>query len=784
MVEGKGSFSSGSRHMQRRLYLGFGALLILTACVVAVGLFRMSAMDNDLQHIVERVEQKTVNLQTMLNAVQQRRYSLFMISLMDDPFDIEEEWEQYNQAASDYLSARERLLQSGLDVTEKTQLHQLTLANQPLQNRTLSILRQQGYEAAREFLLQKARPGQQQVLDHLYQFYQQVRLKSAQTAHQMQRTNDLVFWITFFLGATVLLLGGLIAWMVAGRTLLQASEVEYQQRRFKALFDGSMDAVLLWNNMRLSECNPAAIALFGLDSGREAGLHLDAILPEHQEDGSYSRAMIGEQFHRASEGESTRFEFDFKQWNNRVLPTEVRLNQLMLDGQAIHQMVVRDISERRSAEQRIDYLAYHDHLTGLPNKPLLLDRLTLTIRQAALVNSKVAVLNINLRGFHHINESLGHESGDKVLLEIATRLSDLCREEDTLARLGADEFIFVRMLGEHIEVATQLAQNISTELAKLVALDNQNMKLGANIGIALFPDDGLTTVELLKNAESAMQRLRESGAGGYQLFTESMNAYALRRMKLQAGIQQGIEQQQFEVVYQPQQNISDKNLIGMEALLRWNHPQYGTLHPDEFIPLVEDAGLIEHLGRWVLQKACTDTCLLEKQGFRHLRVAVNLSSLQFRDTGLVEFIRHTLRETGLPGSSLELEITESTALFSEDKVLDIMNELREDGVGFAIDDFGTGYSSLSYLYKLPLDTLKIDRGFVEGVVDNREHAALVASVITLAHKLNMLVVAEGVETTAQLNFLRSQACDIVQGYYLGRPMSLSDFEGYLKSFAA
>ncbi|TNF99374.1 MAG: diguanylate cyclase, partial [Gammaproteobacteria bacterium] len=627
--------------IKRTLIVGFGFLLALVIAIAGIGLLRMQAMEQDMQAILDRAHIKTAAIESMRNAVQNRRYSLSMITVLKDEFEIAEEWERYNEAASSYLKTRSTLIQHGLDATEQQamdKLDQLALAAQPMQQKVLELMESDGRYFARKYLLTQARPSQQLVIDQIDIIHQIELQESINAGKQLQKINARYFVAILILTAGAVLLGFLVAASVIKKTLMQTIEVEHQQRRFKSLFDASLDAVMFWHNMRLTECNKTAIDLFGLDSDRESALHLTELLPEKQSNGEFSREMVGEQLTNAEKGETCHFECRFNNGNNQTFPAEVMLNSVMLDGVFTHQMVIRDISERQEAEQQIEHMASHDILTGLSNKHRLINRLIATIQDAANSGHMFAVLNINLKRFKYINKSLGHASGDQVLIMTAERLQTLSNEKDTLARVGADEYVLVRYLINDIDEAYELAETVNKLLSQPYSIDKHVIHSGANIGISLYPQHGLTADILLKNAESAMHNARGDKTRHFHLYSDAINADALRRMKLENGIKKGIDEEQFEIYYQPKFSLKTNRFIGMEALLRWNHPDLGEISPREFIPLAEEIELIAPLGEWVLVNACSHTHWLNTHGHPNLRVSVNLSPMQFHTAKLDKIV--------------------------------------------------------------------------------------------------------------------------------------------------
>ncbi|MEA2570842.1 MAG: hypothetical protein QOI24_2843 [Acidobacteriota bacterium] len=431
--------------------------------------------------------------------------------------------------------------------------------------------------------------------------------------------------------------------------------------------------------------------------------------------------------------------------------------------------VSRDISERRRAEEQIEYQAYHDALTGLPNRLLFRDRLTVALAHAKRLKQPVAVMFLDLDGFKLVNDTLGHSLGDELLKAIASRLRAVLREEDSIARMGGDEFTV--LLGDltRPDDAAKIAQKLLDTIAQPIRVEGHELFVTTSIGIALFPNDGETAEALLKNADHAMYRAKDVGRNSYQLCTPAMNSRALERLSLENAMRRALERGEFVLHYQPQINLATNEIDGMEALMRWNHPTQGLVQPATFIPIAEETRLIVPMGEWALREACRQAKEWQKTKYPTLRMAVNLSPRQFQHGDLRTVIASALEESGLSPSSLELEITESTAMQNTERTVATLRALREMGVRIAIDDFGTGHSSLNYLRSFPLDTVKIDQAFIHEIESSPSDRAIVSAIIAMAHGLNLRVTAEGVETEEQLKFLRESGCEEVQGYLFGRP---------------
>lgn len=443
--------------------------------------------------------------------------------------------------------------------------------------------------------------------------------------------------------------------------------------------------------------------------------------------------------------------------------------------------VVEDISRRKQIEGELLHLANHDPLTGLPNRSLLLDRLSQAIAYANRSGGQVAVMLIDLDRFKNINDSLGHEVGDKIIMEIGRRLSANVRDGNTVARLGGDEFVVVLAGVGRGDAVAMLAQQVLEALSQPMMMQGHEFYPAGSIGISLYPKDGLDGQTLLKNADTAMYRAKDAGRNNFQFYAQEMNARALDRLKLEGGMRHALIREEFVLHYQPQMDIASGAIVGVEALLRWQPPGKQMIFPADFIPIAEETGLIVPIGEWVLRTACAQQKAWQDVAeFPPLRMAVNLSARQFKQQDIVKMVSRALHETGCRAESLELEITESIIMESPEAAAETLYRLSEMGVHLAIDDFGTGYSSLSYLKRFPIDALKIDRSFVRDITTDADDAAIAKAVIALAHSMKLKVIAEGVETAEQLDFLREQQCDQMQGYYLSKPLPVEQIEKLLR----
>lgn len=429
----------------------------------------------------------------------------------------------------------------------------------------------------------------------------------------------------------------------------------------------------------------------------------------------------------------------------------------------------KDISESMQTQERLKYLAHHDVLTGLPNRTLFMDRLGHALARTRDAHAVVAVLFLDLDHFKIINDTMGHAAGDHTLKVVSERLQASVREGDTVARLGGDEFAIILEDIETEDNIAPIAIKVLEALSRKYELQSQEFYMTGSIGISLFPTDGKDADTLLKHADIAMYRAKDQGRNSYQFYLEDMSAKALQRLNLETSLRHALERDEFVLHYQPQIDVETGRIAGMEALLRWHHPDLGIIGPRDFIPILEETGLIVPVGDWVLRTACAQAVRWHMEKGSELRMAVNLSSRQFSNAGLKDSVASALEETGLDPHLLEIEMTESAIIHHTTATMDTFLGLGALGVRLALDDFGTGYSSLSYLKRYPVHVIKIDRSFIRDIVTDPDDAAIVQAIIAMARRLDLLVVGEGVETVEQLEFLRKEGCPVVQGNYLGRP---------------
>jgi len=474
-------------------------------------------------------------------------------------------------------------------------------------------------------------------------------------------------------------------------------------------------------------------------------------------------------------GACAPFEKEFLKQDGTQIP--------VLFGAALHEdeiaCFVVDLSQNRQAQEKLNHLAYHDALTDLPNQVLFKDRLKQAIALSRRSDQMQAVLLLNLDRFKTINDSLGYTSGDRLLQSVAQRLSSCVRESDTIARFGGDEFAVLLTQIPRAQDAANVASAIKSALDQAFLFEDQEIFVSSSIGISLYPHDGRDTGALLKNAGAALDRAKSLGGNVYQFYTSGGTTRALKQLVLENNLRPGLERAEFFVQYQPQVDIRGFHLVGMEALVRWQHPSLGLLYPNEFIPLAEESGLIIALGEWVMRTACAQSKAWQDAGLMPLRLSVNFSARQFQQATFMSDVANILKETNLDPRWLELELTESSIMKDPEAAIEKLHELKLMGIKVAIDDFGTGYSSLNYLKRFPIDTLKIDKTFVSDVCKDPHDTAIVRAIINLGHALDLTVIAEGVETKEQLQYLSALECDVVQGFLFSKALYAKAFEELL-----
>ena len=563
--------------------------------------------------------------------------------------------------------------------------------------------------------------------------------------------------------------GSITGFLHVGTDITERKQSEELLRKQAAAIAASMDGIgILEGELHFTYVNDAMARLFGYARPQQ----MIGIALEDLYDGAEKERLQTNVLPAVRQRSRWRGEVIGRRRDGFSFPQEISLTAIEGGGMV---SVVRDITERTYAEEQIKHLAYHDVLTGLPNRLLFKDRLTVALSHAQRDRVRVAVLYLDLDRFKVINDSLGHNVGDQLLQAVAVRIKSCVRESDAVARLGGDEFtLLLHDLGRSEDAAT-VAQKILEAIRYPFHIEGREFFTTTSIGISLFPEDGTDATTLIKNADTAMYQAKEQGRDNYQLFNAFVNARALHRIALEHGLRKAMMNNELAVHYQPIFDLRSGRISGMEALLRWTHPEMGAITPAVFIPIAEATGMMVPIGMWCLRTACAQAKAWHDAGHRNLSLAVNLSVTQLLQPDLVERVRETLVETGLPARLLELEITESGAMQSPEISVKVLYELKKLGIRISLDDFGTGHSSLSYLKRFPVDTLKIDQSFVRDINVDPDSAAIVTAIIAMAHSLRLKVIAEGVELTEQANFLKRYSCDQMQGYLIKPPVPAEQF---------
>jgi diguanylate cyclase (GGDEF)-like protein/PAS domain S-box-containing protein len=547
---------------------------------------------------------------------------------------------------------------------------------------------------------------------------------------------------------------------------LRDSSLRGSDAWFRALVHNSFDIITIHDESGVTVYeSPAAARILGYPPGSLVGqTPFDTIHPKDVERARDSFAAL-------VRGENPApIELRFRHADGSWIWLEALGNNL-LEHPGIRGIVLtsRDVTERKRAEERAQYLANYDVLTGLPNRFLMQDRLSQACAQAHHSEARVAVMHIDLDRFKVVNETLGHYVGDALLKQAADRIKKSAREGDTVARVGGDEFTIVLPNVASVQALSAFAEKVLGGLARPFPGEGQDLFVSASVGISLFPDDARSVDDLIKHADAAMFRAKATGRNNYQFFTRELNEEVQERLLMEGGLRKALQREEFRVVYQPKIDLATREVVGAEALIRWSHPKLGVVGPARFVPVAEDSGIVGQIGEWVLRTVCRQIRQWQGEGLS-LPVAVNVSARQFQQADLADLVVSVLSETEVPARLLEIELTESAVMQDAEASVVALERLKSFGVQISIDDFGTGYSSLSYLKRLPLDVLKIDQSFVRDISSDPNDAAIVRAIITLARSLGMKVIAEGVETEAQLAFLNAYGCQYAQGYMFGKPM--------------
>jgi diguanylate cyclase (GGDEF)-like protein/PAS domain S-box-containing protein len=546
-----------------------------------------------------------------------------------------------------------------------------------------------------------------------------------------------------------------------GQLVLRNAELQASEIRYRTLFETAKDGIVVLNleSGKVTDINPAMVGMLGYSRDHFLNHKLSDVSPFS--DVSGCRAGLAEL--------QTKESVSFDHWlltakDKSLVDVEFVGSAYQINDSRTVQCNIRDITGRKQSEARIRYMALHDALTGLPNRLLLKDRLTQAIALGGRNNKRVAVLMLDLDHFKHINDSLGHHIGDGLLEAVSIRLRLCLRESDIVARLGGDEFVIALPAVEDDHAIEEVVKKVLASLLEPFQVEGHELQISSSIGISQYPEDGETPEILLRAADTAMYAAKANSRGSHRFFTADLNVAAQRRLLMTNDLHHACALGQFTLNYQPQVSTLSGSITGVEALLRWNHPAYGPISPVEFVPLLEELGLIIEVGKWVLKTACRQNVTWQQEGLPPVRIAVNVSAHQFYRGDLVQTVKEILYETKLDAQWLELELTETLTLDDSETTINIMHKLKSLGVGLSLDDFGTGWSSLSYLRRFPLDRLKIDRSFMRDITTQPAAKAVVTSIIDLARNLGFTCVAEGVETEQQLEYLEEERCAEIQGF--------------------
>ncbi|NGZ28612.1 MAG: EAL domain-containing protein, partial [Magnetococcales bacterium] len=566
--------------------------------------------------------------------------------------------------------------------------------------------------------------------------------------------------------------GTLTGFMGIGQDLSEIKATQERLRMAEKVFVNAGEAIIITDiDAKIIDVNPAYSAITGYRREEILGLN-----PKVLKSGRHPPEFYQKMWQTIRETGTWEGEIWDRRKNGEIYPKWLSISSIRdKDGRATHYVgIFMDISRQKSTEEQLERLAYYDPLTNLANRALFRERLTHEMAMAARHERSLAVFFIDLDRFKYVNDTMGHAAGDELLQIVAKKLHTRVRASDTVARMGGDEFTIILTGAVRPEAISHIAQEMLDDIRTPLEIQGVEVRIGGSIGIAVYPQDGTDYTTLTKHADMAMYLAKEKGRNNYQFFSQELQTRIFDRITLEDELHKAVTNQEFLLHYQPQYDLASNRVVGVEALVRWRQQGKGMVSPATFIPLAEETGLILPMGEWILETALRQTTLWHGQGADNLRIAVNLSPKQFQQPTLLPLVAKLLEETSLPPTALELEITESTLMGNLEESIAIMKRLRELGIALALDDFGTGYSSLGYLKRFPVNTLKIDQSFVRELTCDSKDTVIIQAIIGLAHTMDLTVVAEGVETPFQLEFLREQGCDQVQGYLLSKPLPSQD----------
>ncbi len=568
------------------------------------------------------------------------------------------------------------------------------------------------------------------------------------------------------------------------RRQLATRAIVQREERLRKIMETMVDALVIIDGHGVIETfNSAAERIFGYTASDVVGKSVNLLMP------SAHSVLHDTYLHKFQKtGNSTVIgigrEVEGQRSDGTSVPLELALSELTIEDKQYFIGVLRDITERKQHEERLRFLATRDHLTGLPNRAMYRDRLEQAVAQADDAGTHFGILFIDLDHFKNINDTLGHQVGDRMLQEVARRLEANMRPGDTVYHLSGDEFTIVLDQINNGEEAATLARQFLNTLSQPFEVDGREIYSSGSIGIVLYPENAASISNLLKNVDTAVHHAKRQGRNTFTFYSEQLSENMIRRLQIENGLRRALERQELLVVYQPKMDLQKGFCVGAEALLRWTSPELGFVSPAEFIPVAEETGLIVPIGDWVLQHVCQQIRIWLDQGRPPMRIAVNLSARQFREASLTGRILEILQQTGISAETLELELTESMLVENADEAIKALRAFKDLGITLSIDDFGTGYSSLSYLKRFPIDALKIDQSFVRDIPESKDDMSITKAIISMGCSLELKLVAEGTETLEQINFLRANGCHIAQGYYFSKPVPAPQFETFLDTFKA
>lgn len=571
-------------------------------------------------------------------------------------------------------------------------------------------------------------------------------------------------------------------WMTIIRDITERKKIEQGLRLMSRIFEDSHDAIMVTDTeANIIDVNASFTLITGFNKKEVIGNN-----PRLMKSGVHPPSFYAAMWSRLKAYGKWSGEIWDKRKNGEVYPKWLSVSAVKNDqGITTHFVgIFADITSRKQAENRLKHLAHYDPLTGLPNRTLFMEKLNWAIDWANREQRQIALFFLDLDRFKLVNDTMGHQVGDQLLIEVANRLRLCVRKVDIVSRLAGDEFTIVLTNIDNFNNIAEIAQKVLDAFIQPIRLNNHDFFVTTSIGITTYPDDGKDTHKLLKNADTAMYHAKSMGKNVYQFYSDAMNQKVHDELELEINLRKALDNNEFVLFYQPQIDISNGNIVGAEVLIRWKHPRLGFISPAKFIAYAERSDLILPIGYWVLRTACLQYMEWQHQGVQPFVISVNYSGVQLKQSGQVDLIASILHETGMPSQSLKLELTESVVMEDAENTIKALHEFKNMGISISIDDFGTGYSSLSYLKRFPIDALKIDKSFVEHIADDSDDNAIASTIIAMAHNLRLSVVAEGVETQQQLEILRSKGCDQVQGFYFCQPIEHHEFKTFMLNHAA